>query len=81
MKTLQGTVVSNKATQSAVVAVEYMWQHPLYKKTVKRTKRFFVHAPMPVLEGSVVEITPCRPMSRRKHFVVSRIVSTPELKV
>ena len=38
---LQGTVVSNKADKTVTVLVERQIQHPLYKKIIRRSKKFF----------------------------------------
>ncbi|MGN0975820.1 MAG: 30S ribosomal protein S17 [Gemmiger sp.] len=42
-KTRVGTVVSDKMDKTVVVAVKDSVQHPLYKKILKRTKKFKVH--------------------------------------
>ena len=42
-KTRVGLVVSDKMDKTIVVAIEQRVQHPLYKKIVKRTKKFKVH--------------------------------------
>lgn len=71
MKTLQGTVVSLKNAKTASVLVERSWQHPLYKKYVKRTRKYACHVVDIVLaEGDVVEIKECVPVSKTKRFMV-----------
>ena len=75
MKSLSGTVISTKLKKTATVLVENLWQHPLYKKTIKRTKKYLVHDEIGVKEGQVVEIIPSRPMSKKKHWKVSKIIT------
>ena len=43
LKTKTGQVVSDKADKTIVVAVENLVQHPLYKKRVRRTRKFHAH--------------------------------------
>lgn len=75
MKTIQGTVESVKTAQTAQVSVARMWQHPMYLKSVKRTKNFACHFENMTLEvGDVVEIMPCRPVSKTKKFKVVKKV-------
>lgn len=75
MKTLQGTVTSLKTAQTATVSVESRWQHPMYKKYVKRSKKYACHyVDIKLVEGDVVVIEECRPVSKTKHFkVVSKV--------
>lgn len=70
-KTLQGTVVSDKMQESAVVAVQSYVKHPKYKKYFKKTKRYVVHNPGGRAKvGEKVTIRSCRPLSRLKHFEI-----------
>jgi small subunit ribosomal protein S17 len=68
---LQGTVVSNKADKTVTVLVERQVQHPIYKKTVRRSKKFAAHDPENrCKEGEVVRIRECRPISKTKTWEV-----------
>jgi small subunit ribosomal protein S17 len=70
-KTLRGVVVSDKMTDTAVVAVSRFVKHPKYKKYLKRTKRYKVHNPgNRAKEGETVTIRSCRPLSKEKHFEI-----------
>ena len=70
-KALKGVVVSNKMQKSVVVQVETRVKHPLYKKTIKRSKKFMAHDEREVFKiGDTVEIVECRPLSRRKRHRV-----------
>jgi small subunit ribosomal protein S17 len=74
-KTLEGIVVSNKMDKTAVVAVESKVAHPLYKKVVKRTKKFKAHDEKNECQiGDKVEIIETRPLSKDKYFRLLRIV-------
>jgi len=74
VKKLEGIVISDKMTGSAVVIVESAWQHPLYKKTVKRTKKYLVQNSLKAKTGDAVVITESRPLSAKIRFVISEII-------
>ena len=66
---LIGTVVSTAMNRTIVVEVVRLSRHPLYKKTVKRTKNFAVDAdPTTVAVGDTVKIAETKPVSKTKHF-------------
>lgn len=68
-RVLQGTVVSDKADKTIVVRVDRRVMHPLYGKTVKRSKRYMAHDPDNRCKvGDVVKIRECRPLSARKRW-------------
>jgi small subunit ribosomal protein S17 len=68
---LQGTVVSNKADKTVTVLVERQIQHPLYKKIIRRSKKFAAHDPENRCnEGDTVRIKECRPISKSKTWEV-----------
>lgn len=69
---MTGTITSLKNTQTATVLVERRWQHPLYKKYVKRTKKYACHyeADMKLAEGDRVMISETTPISKTKRFKV-----------
>ncbi|MAM84964.1 MAG: 30S ribosomal protein S17 [Acidobacteriota bacterium] len=72
---LQGMVVSDKMDKSVVVAIQRQTRHGLYGKTQRRTSTFVVHDEAnDVKVGDRVAIVEVRPMSRRKRWVVTRIV-------
>ncbi|MFO7544510.1 MAG: 30S ribosomal protein S17 [Trueperaceae bacterium] len=74
-KVMQGRVVSDKADKTVTVTVERRFKHPLYGKVVTVSKRYLAHDEENAFHvGDVVEITAGRPISRRKRFVVSRLV-------
>lgn len=70
-KEFTGVVVSDKMTDSAVVAVSRYVKHPKYKKYLKKTSKFTVHNPgNKAKEGDKVTIRSCRPLSKTKHFEI-----------
>jgi small subunit ribosomal protein S17 len=70
-----GVVVSNKADKTVVVKVERKFQHPLYHRTVKQTKKFMAHDESNACQiGDVVRIVESRPLSKRKRWTVVEIV-------
>ena len=69
MKLQSGVVVSNNMDKSIVVKVERKVKHPIYKKTIKRSKKFVTHDEKNECKiGDLVEIAECRPLSKRKRF-------------
>jgi small subunit ribosomal protein S17 len=70
-----GIVVSNKADKTVVVRVERKFQHPLYSRTVKQSKKFMAHDETNACQiGDVVKIVESRPLSKRKRWAVLEIV-------
>ena len=69
-----GRVVSAKAAKTVTVLVEGKKTHPLYKKTYVWSKKYLVHDELGAKLGDVVDITGTRPISKRKHFKVVKIV-------
>ena len=68
---MQGVVVSDKQDKTVVVKVERRVMHPLYKKFIKRSKKFAAHDPENTFkEGDQVRIRECRPISKRKRWEV-----------
>ena len=74
-KELEGIVVSDKMDKTITVAVVEMVAHPLYKKVVKRTKKYKVHDENNEAgEGDKVLIMETRPLSKDKRFRLVRII-------
>ncbi|MCC7009369.1 MAG: 30S ribosomal protein S17 [Acidobacteria bacterium] len=70
-----GTVVSNKMAKSVVVTVERQVRHDTYGKRQRLTSRFMAHDEESTAKvGDRVALVPSRPLSRRKRWVVTRIV-------
>jgi small subunit ribosomal protein S17 len=74
-KTRQGFVVSNKMDKSVVVLVERKIPHKLYGKYIRQQVKYMAHdASNQCQIGDLVIIEECRPLSRRKRWLVRSIV-------
>lgn len=70
-----GRVVSAAMDKSIVVAVDRLVKHPLYKKTIRRTSKFMAHDENNECQpGDQVRIEECRPLSRRKRWMLKEIL-------
>ena len=68
---LQGVVVSDKQDKTVVVSVERQVMHPVYKKFVKRSKKFAAHDEINQFKvGDIVKIEESRPYSKTKTWTV-----------
>lgn len=82
IRTLRGTVVSDKMDKTVVVAVNTVKEHPIYRKKYKVTTRFKAHDALNACkEGDLVEITETRPLSKDKRWEVARKVVAGEMEV
>jgi len=71
-----GTVVSDRASQTIVVVVERASRHRLYRKVIRRTKRYHVHdAENAATTGDVVRIEECRPISKTKRWRLVEVLT------
>lgn len=67
----KGVVVSDKMQKTVIVAVSTLKTHPKYRKKYKSTKRYKAHdAEGKYKVGDIVEIIPCRPISKGKNYKV-----------
>lgn len=74
-RVLYGKVVSTQMAKTAVVRVERHVKHDLYKKIVKRSRKYIVHDENDDCNiGDAVEITETRPISKRKSWTLKQIV-------
>jgi small subunit ribosomal protein S17 len=70
-RVLQGEVVSDKNDKTVIVRVERRVMHPLYKKFIRRTKKYAAHDEANRFKiGDVVRIRECRPISKTKCWEV-----------
>ena len=71
----EGVVVSNKMQKTCVVSTERRVQHDVYGKTQKRTSTFVAHDEKNEAKiGDTVVIAESRPLSKRKRWVLTRVV-------
>ena len=70
-----GKVVSDKMDKTVVIAIERLVQHPLYKKSIKKTERFKAHDENNDSHtGDVVSIMETRPLSKDKRWRLLEII-------
>ena len=68
---MQGVVVSDKMDKTITVKVERKIMHPLYKKFIRRSKKYAAHDEKNVFKiGDMVSIRECRPISKNKCWEV-----------
>jgi small subunit ribosomal protein S17 len=71
-----GKVVSDKMEKTVVVAVERQVRHGLYGKSQRKTSKFVAHNEGNEAKvGDTVAIAESRPLSRRKRWIVTRVVT------
>jgi len=76
---LVGRVVSDKMDKTVVVAVEQTRVHPLYRRSIKRTSKFYAHdAKNECRDGDRVQIVASRPLSKQKRWRVREILERQE---
>jgi small subunit ribosomal protein S17 len=70
-----GTVTSDKMEKTITVSVETVKQHPLYKKTIKTSKKYKVHDENNEAKtGDIVRIIETRPLSKDKRWRLIEII-------
>jgi len=70
-----GLVVSNKMQKTIVVKIEKRYPHPIYSKTILRTKKYLVHDDREECNiGDQVLVQECRPLSKRKRWKLVKII-------
>lgn len=74
MKTLTGKIVSNKMEKSVVVYIERLWEHPVYKKRVKKSTKLTAHTDKNLKLGDTVIIAETSPISKTKRWKVIEVV-------
>ena len=75
-KTRRGVVVSDKMDKTITVKVERQLVHPLYKKYVKKSKKFYAHDELNEAHvGDVVEIAETKPISKNKCWRLLSVIS------
>ncbi len=72
-KEFTGIVISTSMKDTVVVEVIRLSKHPLYRKTIKRTKHFVAHVTgMEIAVGDQVTVAETKPISKTKHFIVTK---------
>ncbi len=74
-----GTVVSDRMEKTVSVSVVRSYQHPLYKKVVRTTKKILAHDEQNNCKvGDVVQVIESRPISKRKRWRVQSVISAAQ---
>ncbi len=74
-----GVVSSDKMTKTVVVRVDRLVKHPIYRKYVKKRKKFMAHDETGAKIGDKVRIVETRPLSARKRWRVVEIIQKAEM--
>ncbi|HQU92745.1 MAG TPA: 30S ribosomal protein S17 [Pyrinomonadaceae bacterium] len=74
-----GVVSSDKMTKTVVVNVDRLVKHPIYRKYVRKRKKFMAHDEIGAKIGDKVRIVETRPLSARKRWRVVEIIQKAEL--
>ncbi|HEY2846452.1 MAG TPA: 30S ribosomal protein S17 [Pyrinomonadaceae bacterium] len=74
-----GIVASDKMEKTVTVRVDRVVKHPVYRKYVKRRKKFMAHDETGAKIGDKVRIVETRPLSARKRWRVVEIIQRAEL--
>ena len=75
-----GVVVSNKMQKTIVVRIEDRYSHPMYSKTLSKTKKYLAHDELESCSiGDQVLVEECRPLSRRKRWKLIKVLSKSSL--
>jgi small subunit ribosomal protein S17 len=70
-----GIVVNNLMNKTIIIAVENKYHHPIYGKTIKKTKRFMAHdEENNCMIGDIVRIIETRPLSKNKRWLAIQIL-------
>ena len=75
-----GIVISNKMQKTIVVKVENRYSHPIYLKTIKKTKKYLAHDENNICSiGDQVLLQESRPLSKRKRWKLVEVLSKSSL--
>lgn len=81
MKIFEGIIISTGSENTAVVEVFRKTPHPLYKKLIKRSKKYKADtASFTPQVGNIVRITETRPISKDKYFKIIKILGEVAIK-
>jgi len=80
VKEKSGVVISNNMEKTVVIKVEDRYAHPIYSKTVVKTKKYLVHDEINECNiGDQILVQESRPLSRRKRWALKKILSKSSL--
>ena len=80
LKQKKGIVISNKMQKTIVVEIENRYPHPLYFKTLIKTKKYLAHDEFDTCNiGDQVLVQECRPLSKKKRWKLIKILTKSSL--
>ncbi len=80
VKQQMGIVINNKMQKTIVVKIENRYRHPIYSKTLIKTKKYLAHDEFEQCNiGDQVLVQECRPLSKRKCWKLVKIISKSSL--
>lgn len=75
MNEITGKVISTKMVKTIVVEVTRQQIHPLYKKIMRKSRKYKAHSEDPNIKvGDIVQIGPSRPISKEKHYKLLKLL-------
>jgi len=75
-----GIVISDKMNKTVVVEIENRYSHPIYYKTLIKTKKYLAHDELEEANiGDQVLVQECRPLSKRKRWKLIKVLSKSSL--
>ena len=75
-----GIVISDKMNKTVVVEIENRYSHPIYSKTLIKTKKYLAHDELEEANiGDQVLVQECRPLSKRKRWKLMKVLSKSSL--
>ncbi|MBI2032082.1 MAG: 30S ribosomal protein S17 [Candidatus Levybacteria bacterium] len=81
MKIFEGIVLSVGGEKTATVEVSRRFPHPLYRKLIKRSKKYTVDTNnLEIVIGKRVKISETRPISKNKHFKIISVLEEKNIK-
>ena len=80
VKQKSGIVTSNKMLKTIVVQIENRYSHPMYSKTMVKTKKYLAHDELGECNiGDQVLVEECRPLSKKKRWKLIKVLSKASL--
>lgn len=77
MRIFTGKVISKKMQKTATIEVERVVAHPVYKKRMRKVRKYHVHDEKEVKVGDVVKFVASKPYSKLKRWEVVEVVEKP----
>lgn len=74
MKQFSGKVIKKNVKKAVVVKVDSFVEHPIYKKRVKRSKKYLVHDDVGSRVGDTVTFQETKPISKKKKWTVIKVI-------